>query len=82
MDILIEILLEIYMELMFLIIPEGKRKTKHRIIATVVAIVCTFGLMALFFWGVYLVGEREHALGFIPMGIAVILSVMQILFGI
>lgn len=82
MDILIEVLLEVYMELMFLIIPESKRKRKHRVIAVIIAIVCTFGLMALAGWGVYLVAEHNNRLGIIPIVIAVILSCMQIGLGI
>ena len=82
MDILIEILLELYMELMILIIPEDKRNKKYRLIALIVAIVCTFGLMALGIWGVYLVVERDSLLGIIPIAIAGVLSAVQIGFGI
>ena len=81
MDILIEILLEVYMELMFLIVPEDKRRKKHRIIAMVVAIVMTFGLMALAFWGVCLIAEQKK-LGLIPLIIAIVLSLAQIVSGI
>ena len=82
MDILIEILLEVYMELMFLIVPEDKRRKKHRIIAMVVAIVMTFGLMALAFWGVCLIAEQKKKLGLIPLIIAIVLSLAQIVSGI
>jgi hypothetical protein len=82
MDILIEILLELYMELMFLIIPEDKRNKRYRRIAIIVAIVCTFGLMAMWIWGGYLIVERDNALGVIPIVIATILSAVQIGFGI
>ena len=81
MDILIEILLDVYMELMFLIVPEDKRRKKHRIIAMVVAIVMTFGLMALAFWGVCLIAEK-NMLGLIPLIVAIVLSLAQIVSGI
>ena len=81
MDILIEILLDVYMELMFLIVPEDKRRKKHRIIAMVVAIIMTFGLMALAFWGVYLIAEKNMR-GLIPLIVAIVLSLAQIVSGI
>lgn len=82
MDILLEILVEIYMELMMLIVPEEKRGKKHYRIATAVAIVCTFGLFALALWGIALIVEKDNALGVLPLSIAVILSIAQIVFGI
>ena len=82
MDIVIEIFLEIYLELMLLIVPEEKRKKRHYIIATVVAIIFTFGILALGFWGVYLLAEEKKLIGLLPLVIAVMLSVAQITAGI
>ncbi len=82
MDLLIEILLEVYMELMFLIIPEDKRRKKHRVVMTLIAIVLTFGLMALGLWGIYLLAEEKNGWGCLPLGIAIALSAVQIIAGI
>ena len=82
MEFLVEILLELYMELMFFIIPEDKRRTRHRVLAIVVACVCTFGLMALGLWGIYLIAEQDNLLGIIPIVIAAVFSMVQIGFGI
>lgn len=82
MDIVIEILLEIYMELMFLIVPESKRRKKHYIIAVLIACITAFGFMALAFWGVVLIVEKENAMGWLPLFTAIVLSIAQIIFGI
>ncbi len=82
MDILVEIFLEIYMELMLLIVPEEKRKKRHYIWATVVAIVVTFGVLSLGVWGGYLIWEKKNLLGILPLTFAIALSVLQITAGI
>lgn len=82
MDILIEILLEVYMELMFLIIPEQKRGKRHRVIAVIVAFVVMIGFMALAIWGCDLIWEKGNPLGWIPLMVAIVLSVVQIVAGI
>ena len=51
MDIVIEILLEIYMELMFLVIPENNATKKHIWIAKITAILVVLGIFALVIWG-------------------------------
>ena len=45
MEILVEILLEVYMELMLLVIPEDKLGRKHRGIALAVALLSLAGMM-------------------------------------
>ena len=82
MDILVEIFLEIYMDLMLLIVPERKRQKRHYILATVVAIFVTFGLLSLGVWGVYLLWEKQELLGILPLAVAIVLSVLQIATGI
>ncbi len=82
MDILIEILIEIYMELMMLIVPEEKRGKRHYRIATLVAIVCTLGVISLGVVGVVLIMEQGRALGIVFLVIAIVLSVAQIVAGI
>ena len=82
MELLIEILLEVYMELMFLIVPEDKRRKKHRIITAIIAIVITFGLIALGVWGVYLIADKKNLWGILSLAVAILLSIAQITAGI
>ena len=82
MDILIEIFIDVYLELMLLIIPEEKRRKRHYVFATIGAIVVTFGILALGVWGGYMLFEQKRAVGVIPFSIAVLLSVAQIATGI
>ncbi|MBQ8428673.1 MAG: hypothetical protein IJX30_01040 [Clostridia bacterium] len=70
------------MELMFLIVPEDKRRRKHRVIVAIIAIVFTLGLMALGLWGVYLIADRENLWGILPLAAAILLSIVQITAGI
>lgn len=82
MDILIEILIEVYMELMFLIVPEEKRGRKHRIIVGLIALAVMIGLIALAIWGCYLIEERKNSWGYLPLIGAIVLSAAQIIAGI
>lgn len=82
MDIIVEIFLELYMELMMLVVPEENVGKKHRVIASLIAVVVTLGLLALGVWGVVLIVEQDNLLGIIPIVIAVLLSLAQIIAGI
>lgn len=82
MDLLIEIFLEVYMELMLLVIPEDKWGRKRRGIATVLAILALLGIMALAVWGIVWIVERKSPWGWLPLVIAIALSVVQITLGI
>ncbi len=82
MDILIEILLDIYMECMFLIIPEEKCTKRQLLIMKVIAIVCTLGILALGVWGAVWVFDGKNAWGWLPLSLAILLSAIQIIFGI
>ena len=82
MDILIEIFLEVYMELMMLIVPEKNITKKHQTIAKIIAIVVLFGVMALAVWGIVLIWEQGNLLGIAPLGFAIAFSLFQIIFGI
>ena len=82
MDLLIEIFLEVYMELMLLIIPEDKWGRKHRSVATVLAILALLGIMALAVWGIVWIVERKNPWGWLPLGISIALSIAQITLGI
>ena len=82
MDFLIEFILEIYMELMMLIIPEKNVTKKHKLIAKLFAIFVLFITLALVVWGCVLIIDYNNLLGIIPLAIALLISLLQIIFGI
>ena len=82
MDIVVEIFLEIYMELMFLVVPEKNVSKKHIRIAKIVAIIVVFGIFALAIWGAVLIADDHNMWGIVPIAIAAVLSIIQIVAGI
>jgi len=82
MDIVIEILLEIYMELMFLVIPEKNATKKHIWIAKITAILVVLGIFALAIWGCVLIVDHNNLWGILPIAIAIVISLVQIIAGI
>ena len=82
MELLAEILFEVYGELMFLIIPEKRMSKKYVIIAKAIAIFVFIGVVALALWGGILIAEYNNLIGILPISIAVVISVAQISAGI
>ncbi len=82
MDILIEIILEVYMDLMMLVVPEKNITKKHKVIAGSLAIAVLIGVCALAIWGLVLLIDSKNFLGLIPLTFAVLISVVQIVAGI
>ena len=82
MDIFIEIFLEIYMEVMLLIVPEKHITKKHKIIATLLAILVLAGVFALVIWGIVLIVDKSNLWGLLPLGIALLISILQIVLGV
>ena len=82
MDIVIEILLEIYMELMFLVVPEKNATKKHIWIAKIAAVLVVLGTFALVIWGGVLIADHNNLWGILPIAIAVVISLAQIIAGI
>ncbi|MBQ8748816.1 MAG: hypothetical protein IJZ14_03325 [Oscillospiraceae bacterium] len=82
MDIVIEILLEIYMELMFLVVPEKNASKKHIWLARIMAITVVLGIFALVIWGAVLIVDHNNLWGILPIAIAVVVSLAQIIAGI
>ena len=81
MEFFAEFLLEIYMELMFLIVPKAKRgNKKYRVIATLIAIAVLLGVAALALCGAILISKYKN-LGIIPIAVAAVISLSQILAG-
>ena len=82
MELLFEILFEIYLELMMFIVPEEKASSKkYRAITILVAIVVLLSVLALFIWGVVLISDYNNKLGIIPITIAIVISIIQIIAG-
>ena len=82
MELICEILFEVYLELMMLIVPEKKATSKkYRIIAVTIAIIALLGNLALLVWGGVLVFEKQNLLGIIPLVIAIVWSLAQIILG-
>ena len=76
------LMFEVYLELMMLIVPEKKATSKkYRIIAVTIAIIALLGNLALLVWGGVLVFEKQNLLGIIPLVIAIVWSLAQIILG-
>lgn len=82
MDIVIEIILEIYLELMTLIIPKDKTTSKkYRILAILFAVIVLICVVVLFFGGLFLLDDNNY-LGIVPIVFSIIISLIQIIAGI
>jgi len=82
MEILFEILFEVYVELMMHIVPEKKASSKkYRTIAILVAAVILLSVLVLFIWGCSLISDYNNKLGIIPIIIAIVISIVQIIAG-
>jgi len=82
LNLVIEILLEIYMELMFLVIPEKNASKKHIWIAKITAVSVVVGIFALVIWGGVLIVDHNNLWGVFPIAVAVAISLAQIIAGI
>ncbi len=83
MDILFEILIEIYLELMMLVVPEEKKtKKRYRVLAIIIALIGVAATIASLVYGLHLIIDKDNLVGIIPIAIAVLLSLAQITAGI
>lgn len=83
MEFLMELLFEIYLELMMFMVPEkGETSKKYRAVAICIAIAVLVSVFALFIWGGVLIWDQNNPLGWIPVTIAIVISVIQIVAGI
>lgn len=82
MDIVIEILIELYMELMLLVVPEKNTTKKHIWIAKIVAVFMVLVVFALVIWGGVLIADYNNLWGILPIAIAAVISLAQIIAGI
>ena len=82
MELVIEIILEIYLELMVLIVPEKNASKKHILIAKILAVCVSIALAAFVIWGFVLIVDYNNMWGIVPITIAIILSLAQRVAGI
>ncbi len=83
LDIIFEILIEIYMELMMLVVPEDKMaKKRYRVLTVIIALIGIATTVASLIYGLHLIIDKDKLIGIIPIAIAVILSISQITAGI
>ena len=82
MGFIFEVIFEVYVELMMYIVPEEKATSKkYRAIAILIALVIVFGVLALFIWGFVLLIDYRNKLGIVPIAIAIVISIIQIVAG-
>lgn len=81
MEIIVEIFLEIYMEMMFLIVPEKNISKRQQKIAKILAVLVILALIALAIWGIILIFDYNNLWGIVPIVIAGLLSLAQIIAG-
>lgn len=82
MELFLEIVFEVYGELMFLIIPEKRMDKKYVMISKAIAVIVFAGVMALVLWGAILISEKNNLIGILPISIAAAISLAQIIAGI
>ena len=82
MELIFEIFFEVYLELMLHIVSEEKAFSPlYRVLAIIIAVIMTLGNFALFVWGGILLLEDHNLWGWIPIAIATVLSLTQIILG-
>ena len=82
MELLAEILFEVYGELMFLIIPEKNRSKKYIWVSKIIAVTVFLSVIALAVWGIMLISDYNNLWGIVPIAVAVVISLAQIIAGI
>lgn len=82
MEFIFEILFNLYVELMMHIVPEEKASSpKYRVLTIMIATISMLGNLTLFIWGGILLFERHNIWGLVPIVIALIWALGQILLG-
>ncbi len=83
MDVVFEILFEIYTELMLLVVPEEKKtKKKYKVLAVFIALIGITLTAVSFIYGAYLIVDKNDPVGLIPICMGILLSLAQIVAGI
>ena len=82
MEFLMECIVGLYMELMMLMVPErGEAPKKYRKTVLIIAVTVLLSVIALFTWGAILLTDYNNNLGYIPIAIALVISIAQIVAG-
>lgn len=82
MELLFEIFFEVYAELMLLIVPEKERSKRSAALLRALAVLVLLGAFALVIWGGVLISDYNNLFGLIPICVAAIISLCQIILGI
>ncbi len=83
MDIILEVIVEFYLELMMLIVPQEKLTLKkYRTKMLCIACGVLSAVLALFVWGCILCVNYNNLLGLVPILAAIIISLVQIFAGV
>lgn len=82
MELIGEILIEIYLELMMLVVPETNTSKRAIVLAKVLAIGVIFLAAGLLIGGVFLLTERKTLWGILPIAVAAVISLVQIVLGL
>jgi hypothetical protein len=82
MEFVMEILLEVYLELMMLIVPDIGNTKRKKIIAGILAIVSALGCIALFLVGTGFALDGENGRGMFFILLSISISAIQIIAGI
>ena len=77
-----EILFEVYGELMLLIVPEKSDSKAFTIFSKLIAIVMIIVVIALGIWGFVLINDYNSLHGYVFITIAAVISLVQIVLGI
>ena len=81
-DIIFEIVFEVYAELMMHIVPEEKATSKkYRNLTVFFALFVLLVVVGLFIWGGVLISDYNNRLGIIPIIVAIVISIIQIIAG-
>lgn len=82
MDFLLELVLEFYLELMFMVVPTENVTKKRKVLASIIAIFMAIALPALFFLGFHLSLDQDKPWGVMLMVFSGVLIVAQIVAGV
>ena len=83
MEIIMEVLFEMFLELIFLIVPEHRRRSKaYSTVVFITAVVLLLAVITLVIWGAVLISDYDDPRGSIPIVIAAVISIVVIVFGL
>ena len=81
-ELITEVLFEVYGELMLLIVPEKGGSRGFRLASKIIAVAVMLGVLALFIIGVVMLTEQNRPVGIILISAGGMISLIQITLGI